>query len=77
MKVSQDALETKREKTTKNSVEDEFRRAQTAFTYWYDLPAGSSGPPAQSCGTLDFDLFRLCWTRMTIARVRGKHIETF
>ncbi|WP_119309872.1 helicase-related protein [Cohaesibacter haloalkalitolerans] len=59
---------------TKTSVEEIFRRAQTAFNAWSELP-----PAERTAATilkrLDFDFFELL-DAVTIARSR-KHIETF
>ncbi|OWY07252.1 SNF2-related protein [Thioclava sp. IC9] len=59
---------------TKTSVEEIFRRAQTAFNAWSELP-----PEQRTAATilrkLDFDFFELL-DAVTIARSR-KHIETF
>ena len=59
---------------TKTSVEEIFRRAQTAFNVWSDLPPDQR-TPASILRTLDFDFFELL-DAVTIARSR-KHIETF
>jgi hypothetical protein len=57
-----------------SSVEEIFRRAQTAFNVWSKLPPEDR--TAQSIlGMLDFDFFELL-DSVTIARSR-KHIETF
>ena len=59
---------------TNTSVEEIFRRAQTAFNNWSELP-----PEQRTAATilkrLDFDFFELL-DAVTIARSR-KHIETF
>lgn len=59
---------------TKTSVEEIFRRAQTAFNVWSELPPDQR-TPASILRTLDFDFFELL-DAVTIARSR-KHIETF
>lgn len=59
---------------TKTSVEEIFRRAQTAFNAWSNLPPGKR-TPAAILRSLDFDFFELL-DAVTIARSR-KHIETF
>lgn len=59
---------------TKTSVEEVFRRAQTAFNVWSQLPPDQR-TPASILRTLDFDFFELL-DAVTIARSR-KHIETF
>lgn len=56
------------------SVEEIFRRAQTAFNTWSRLPPEERTAPA-ILKTLDFDFFELLDT-VTIARSR-RHIETF
>jgi hypothetical protein len=59
---------------TKTSVEEIFRRAQTAFNAWSNLPP-EKRTPAAILRSLDFDFFELL-DAVTIARSR-KHIETF
>lgn len=59
---------------TKTSVEEIFRRAQTAFNVWSNLPPDQR-TPASILRALDFDFFELL-DAVTIARSR-KHIETF
>lgn len=59
---------------TKTSVEEIFRRAQTAFNVWSMLPPDQRTPASILCA-LDFDFFELL-DAVTIARSR-KHIETF
>jgi len=59
---------------TKTSVEEIFRRAQTAFNTWSNLPPAQR-TPASILRALDFDFFELL-DAVTIARSR-KHIETF
>lgn len=59
---------------TKSSVEKIFRRAQTAFNAWSDLPPEDRTAQA-ILRKLDFDFFELL-DAVTIARSR-KHIETF
>jgi hypothetical protein len=59
---------------TKTSVEEIFRRAQTAFNAWSNLPPDKR-TPAAILRSLDFDFFELL-DAVTIARSR-KHIETF
>ncbi len=59
---------------TKTSVEEIFRRAQTAFNAWSMLPP-EQRTPASILRALDFDFFELL-DAVTIARSR-KHIETF
>ena len=59
---------------TKTSVEEIFRRAQTAFNQWSDLPPEERTAQA-ILKALDFDFFELL-DSVTIARSR-KHIETF
>ena len=59
---------------TKTSVEEIFRRAQTAFNIWSGLPPDQR-TPASILRALDFDFFELL-DAVTIARSR-KHIETF
>ena len=59
---------------TKTSVEEIFRRAQTAFNVWTNLPPDQR-TPASILRALDFDFFELL-DAVTIARSR-KHIETF
>lgn len=59
---------------TKVSVEEIFRRAQTAFNVWSDLPP-EQRTAASIMRMLDFDFFELL-DAVTIARSR-KHIETF
>lgn len=56
------------------SVEEIFRRAQTAFNAWSKLPPEERTPKA-ILDTLDFDFFDLL-DSVTIARSR-KHIQTF
>ena len=56
------------------SVEEIFRRAQTAFNAWSKLPPEERTPRA-ILDTLDFDFFDLL-DSVTIARSR-KHIQTF
>ena len=56
------------------SVEDIFRRAQTAFNAWSKLPPEERTPKA-ILDELDFDFFDLL-DSVTIARSR-KHIQTF
>jgi SNF2 family DNA or RNA helicase len=59
---------------TKTSVEEIFRRAQTAFNVWSNLPPDQR-TPVSILRALDFDFFELL-DAVTIARSR-KHIETF
>lgn len=59
---------------TKTSVEEIFRRAQTAFNAWSILPPDQR-TAASILKALDFDFFELL-DAVTIARSR-KHIETF
>ncbi|MES9874470.1 MAG: helicase-related protein, partial [Candidatus Sedimenticola sp. 6PFRAG7] len=59
---------------TTSSVEEIFRRAQTAFNVWSKLPPDERTAPA-ILKMLDFDFFELL-DSVTIARSR-KHIETF
>lgn len=59
---------------TKRSIEDIFRRAQTAFNNWTRLPPEERTARA-ILENLDFDFFELL-DSVTIARSR-KHIETF
>lgn len=59
---------------TKKSVEEIFRRAQTAFNSWTRLPPEERTARA-ILESLDFDFFELL-DSVTIARSR-KHIETF
>jgi SNF2 family DNA or RNA helicase len=59
---------------TKTSIEEIFRRAQTAFNAWSNLPP-ERRTPAAILRSLDFDFFELL-DAVTIARSR-KHIETF
>lgn len=59
---------------TTSSVEEIFRRAQTAFNIWSKLPPEERTAPA-ILKMLDFDFFELL-DSVTIARSR-KHIETF
>lgn len=59
---------------TKRSIEEIFRRAQTAFNNWTRLPPGERTARA-ILENLDFDFFELL-DSVTIARSR-KHIETF
>ena len=59
---------------TKTSVEEIFRRAQTAFNAWSELPP-EKRTAAAILKALDFDFFELL-DAVTIARSR-KHIETF
>ncbi|MDO6483095.1 helicase-related protein [Shimia thalassica] len=59
---------------TKTSVEEIFRRAQTAFNVWSNLPP-EQRTAASILKALDFDFFELL-DAVTIARSR-KHIETF
>ncbi|MGO4917586.1 helicase-related protein [Pseudogemmobacter sp. W21_MBD1_M6] len=59
---------------TKTSVEEIFRRAQTAFNVWSNLPPDQR-TAASILRALDFDFFELL-DAVTIARSR-KHIETF
>lgn len=59
---------------TKTSVEEIFRRAQTAFNNWSELPS-EQRTAATILKRLDFDFFELL-DAVTIARSR-KHIETF
>ena len=59
---------------TSSSVEEIFRRAQTAFNLWSRLPA-EERTAAAILQALDFDFFELL-DSVTIARSR-KHIETF
>lgn len=58
----------------KSSVEDIFRKAQTAFNNWSTLPA-EQRTASTILKNLDFDFFELL-DAVTIARSR-KHIETF
>ncbi len=59
---------------TNTSVEEIFRKAQTAFNMWSKLPSSGRTAPA-ILQALDFDFFELL-DSVTIARSR-KHIETF
>lgn len=59
---------------TKRSVEEIFRRAQSAFNQWSKLPPEERTARA-ILDSLDFDFFELL-DSVTIARSR-KHIETF
>ena len=59
---------------TTTSIEEIFRRAQTAFNSWSKLPA-EERTAASILSMLDFDFFELL-DSVTIARSR-KHIETF
>jgi len=59
---------------SQTSVEEIFRRAQTAFNLWSKLPPEERTAPA-ILKTLDFDFFELL-DSVTIARSR-RHIETF
>lgn len=59
---------------TKRSIEEIFRRAQTAFNNWTRLPTEERTARA-ILENLDFDFFELL-DSVTIARSR-KHIETF
>lgn len=59
---------------TKRSIEDIFRRAQSAFNAWSKLPPEERTARA-ILDTLDFDFFEVL-DSVTIARSR-KHIETF
>lgn len=59
---------------TTSSIEEIFRRAQTAFNAWSKLPPDERTAPA-ILKMLDFDFFELL-DSVTIARSR-KHIETF
>lgn len=59
---------------TKRSIEEIFRRAQSAFNVWSKLPPEERTARA-ILDTLDFDFFEVL-DSVTIARSR-KHIETF
>ena len=59
---------------TGRSIEEIFRRAQSAFNEWSKLPS-SERTAKTILGKLDFDFFELL-DSVTIARSR-KHIETF
>ncbi|WP_339862490.1 helicase-related protein [Paremcibacter congregatus] len=59
---------------TNTSIEEIFRKAQTAFNMWSKLPPEERTAPA-ILKALDFDFFELL-DSVTIARSR-KHIETF
>jgi SNF2 family DNA or RNA helicase len=59
---------------TKRSIEDIFRRAQSAFNAWSELPPEERTARA-ILDNLDFDFFEVL-DSVTIARSR-KHIETF
>jgi superfamily II DNA or RNA helicase len=59
---------------SKRNINEIFRRAQTAFNLWSQLPPEQRTPEA-ILKTLDFDFFELL-DAVTIARSR-KHIQTF
>ncbi|PWQ97868.1 helicase-related protein [Leucothrix pacifica] len=59
---------------TTHSIEDIFKRAQTSFNHWAELPPDDR-TAARLLDALDFDFFKLL-DSVTIARSR-KHIETF
>ncbi|MGF1450467.1 MAG: helicase-related protein [Opitutales bacterium] len=59
---------------TETDIEEIFRRAQTAFNNWSNLPP-EERTPAAILEALDFDFFQLL-DSVTIARSR-KHVQTF